>query len=35
MTTADRAKSEGGSLAILLLYVAFIAFFATSFWLAD
>jgi hypothetical protein len=35
MTTADRAESEGGSLAILLLYAAFIALFAASFWLAD
>jgi hypothetical protein len=35
MTTADRAESEGGLLAIIMLYAAFIAFFAASYWLAD
>jgi hypothetical protein len=34
MTTADRAESEGGSLAIIVLYAVFVAFFAASFWLA-
>ena len=35
MTTTDRAESEGGSLANIMLYAAFVAFFAASFWLAD